>query len=100
MNRIILILISLVFPGAQQTGPICYFVRKALGASSHPQAMSWPDVMEDINYEDKNFKLDEVSLRHPLWMTEGHYIYHLLRDTHGHLSCRTDNNGEPICSPR
>lgn len=62
--------------------------------------MSWPDVMEDINYEDKNFKLDEVSLRHPLWMTEGHYIYHLLRDTHGHLSCRTDNNGEPICSPR
>ncbi|CAI9744185.1 Hypothetical predicted protein [Octopus vulgaris] len=62
--------------------------------------ISWPDAMEDIDYKEKNFKLDLVSLYHPLWMTEGHYIYHLLKDDSGHLCCQTDQNGEPICSPR
>ncbi|GAB1608900.1 uncharacterized protein LOC115231204 [Argonauta hians] len=62
--------------------------------------VSWPDAMEDVDYQAKNFTQDVVSLYHPLWVTQGHYIYHLLKDHTGKLCCQTDKEGEPLCSPR
>ncbi|XP_046366340.1 leucine-rich repeat-containing protein 14-like [Haliotis rufescens] len=62
--------------------------------------MSLTDVMEDVDYKRKNFNRDDVLYRHPLHMTEAHFVYHLSRDPEGHLTCNKDGNGEFICSPR
>lgn len=62
--------------------------------------MSLTDVMDDVDFKRKVFNTDEAEDRHPLWMTEGHYLYHLFRDADGHLCCCKDINGEPVCSPR
>ncbi|OWF55294.1 Leucine-rich repeat-containing protein 14 [Mizuhopecten yessoensis] len=56
--------------------------------------------MDDIDYETIRFNVNESQSRHPLWMTEAHFIYHLYRDAEGVLSCHKDTSGEPVCSPR
>ncbi|XP_060067284.1 leucine-rich repeat-containing protein 14-like [Ylistrum balloti] len=62
--------------------------------------MSLTDVMDDIDYETIRFNVNETQSRHPLWMTESHFIYHLYRDAAGALNCHKDQFGEPVCSPR
>ena len=39
--------------------------------------------MEDVNYEKKNFNYDLRDHRHPLWVTEKHFLYHLKKDKNG-----------------
>lgn len=62
--------------------------------------MSLTDVMDDIDYDTIRFNVNETQSRHPLWMTEAHFIYHLYRDATGVLNCHKDQSGEPVCSPR
>lgn len=62
--------------------------------------MALADAMDDIDYKLINFNIEEAEHRHPLWLTESHFIYILYRDDEGHLNCHSDAAGEPICSPR
>ncbi|KAK3773866.1 hypothetical protein RRG08_009294 [Elysia crispata] len=73
--------------------------------------MAMTDAMEDVNYDtvdfnqweysENNFDSYDASLRrHPSYMTEGHYVYHLYRDDDGKLAFVKDSNGEALCSPR
>ncbi len=56
--------------------------------------------MEDVFYEKKNFNYDVRDHRHPLWITEKHFLYHLKKDKNGKLVCSTTRNGRFIRSPR
>ena len=56
--------------------------------------------MDDVVYERMNFNFDYKQFRHPKWITERHFVYHLCRDDRGYLMCVRDNKGEPIRSPR
>ncbi|KAL5016895.1 hypothetical protein ScPMuIL_006484 [Solemya velum] len=58
------------------------------------------DVMDDTDYRSKSFNRNDAEFRHPLWMTESHFIFHLWRDGEGHLNCHKDTQGYPVCSPR
>ena len=62
--------------------------------------MSITDVMEDIDYEIHNFNENEELVQHPLWLTEAHFVYHLVRGVEGDLAFLRDKTGEPLCSPR
>ena len=62
--------------------------------------MAVADIMDDIDYKTINFNVEEAEFRHPLWMTESHFVYNLYRDNDGHLNCHRNPAGEPICSPR
>lgn len=62
--------------------------------------MAMTDVMEDVDYKSRNFNQNEAVDRHPLWMTDSHYVYHLCYDDGGHLVCSKDKNGDAVCSPR
>lgn len=56
--------------------------------------------METVMYDRKNFNMKKNETRHPLWMTEKHFIYHLAKDKNGDLDCIKTQDGEPITSPR
>lgn len=56
--------------------------------------------MDDVHYDRMNFNFDYKQFRHPKWITERHFVYHLCRDDRGYLMCVRDNHGEPIRSPR
>ncbi|BFZ18607.1 hypothetical protein BsWGS_21646 [Bradybaena similaris] len=73
--------------------------------------MAMTDAMNEVDYitadfnqnDDPNNDYDsyEASLRrHPLWMTEAHFVYHLYRDSQGQLAFVKDIQGEALCSPR
>lgn len=71
--------------------------------------MAMTDSMDEVDYvtvdfnqlEDNNFDSYAASIRrHPPWLTEGHFIYHLYRDAEGKLVFVKDRQGEPLCSPR
>ncbi|KAK3082745.1 hypothetical protein FSP39_004153 [Pinctada imbricata] len=62
--------------------------------------MSARDVMDDFDYDRVNFNVNESESRHPMWMTESHFVYHLMRNDLGHLDSRRDERGDPLCSPR
>ncbi|XP_059146067.1 uncharacterized protein LOC131933306 isoform X2 [Physella acuta] len=71
--------------------------------------MAMTDSMDEVDYvtvdfnqlEDNNFDSYAASIRrHPPWLTEGHFIYHLCRDAEGKLGFVKDRQGEPLCSPR
>ena len=50
---------------------------------------------------DDNYDNHAASLRrHPLWLTEGHFVYHLHRYPDGRLGFVKDRHGDPVCSPR
>ena len=56
--------------------------------------------MEDVHYRKHNFNSDPGEERHPLWMTEKHFCYHLAKDHLGQLECIKDTWGQRIRSPR
>ncbi|KAH9515162.1 hypothetical protein Btru_019382 [Bulinus truncatus] len=73
--------------------------------------MAMTDAMDETDYSLVNFnKLTDGShsfdsydaslRRHPPWLTQGHFVYHLYRDGDGRLEFLKDRHGEPICSPR
>ncbi|CAL1528753.1 unnamed protein product [Lymnaea stagnalis] len=73
--------------------------------------MAMTDAMDETDYSAVDFNQLEDSVnnfdsydasmrRHPPWLTEGHFVYHLLRDGDGKLGFVKDGQGEPICSPR
>lgn len=73
--------------------------------------MAMTDAMNEVDYTTADFNQLEDSensydsydaslKRHPLWMTEGHFIYHLYRDADDKLAFIKDIHGEPVCSPR
>lgn len=62
--------------------------------------MAMLGAMDDVVYERMNFNFDYKQFRHPKWITERHFVYHLCRDDRGYLMCVRDNKGEPIRSPR
>ena len=63
--------------------------------------MSMTSPMEQVSYDTNNFNYSGGDDRHPLWMTDGHILYHLERDRNGLLQCRKDHStGEAIRSPR
>ncbi|RUS75841.1 hypothetical protein EGW08_016399 [Elysia chlorotica] len=73
--------------------------------------MAMTDAMENVDYDtvdfnqweysENNFDSYEASLRrHPPYLTEAHYVYHLYRDDDGKLAFVKDGNGEALCSPR
>jgi hypothetical protein len=39
--------------------------------------MAVADIMDDIDYKTINFNVEEAEFRHPLWMTESHFVYNL-----------------------
>ncbi len=57
--------------------------------------------MEDVYYERKDFNYDSRDHRHPLHVTEKHFLYHLCKDKNGKLVYKRDRkNGKVICSAR
>jgi len=62
--------------------------------------MAMTSAMDYVSYERVNFNFDYKQFRHPKWITERHFIYHLCQDDRGYLMCVRDNEGEPIRSPR
>ncbi|XP_063448711.1 uncharacterized protein LOC134728162 [Mytilus trossulus] len=62
--------------------------------------MAIADVMDDVDYKTINFNIEEAEFRHPLWLTESHFVYNLYRDDEGHLNCHRNAAGDPILSPR
>jgi len=62
--------------------------------------MAMTSAMHSVAYEKTNFNFDIKEERHPTYVTEKHYVYHLKRDEVGYLICERDRNGEPLRSPR
>ena len=62
--------------------------------------MAMTSAMEEVAYHQKNFNYDPRAGRHPLWMTEKHFSYHLAKDVWGELACIKDNQGLRVRSPR
>ncbi|XP_012934999.1 uncharacterized protein LOC101852005 [Aplysia californica] len=73
--------------------------------------MAMTDAMDEVDYNTVDFNdVDSnnndydnhaASLRrHPPWLTEAHFVYHLYRDGEGRLGFVKDRHGEPLCSPR
>ncbi|KAK0041004.1 leucine-rich repeat-containing protein 14 [Biomphalaria pfeifferi] len=73
--------------------------------------MAMTDAMDETDYSSvdfnqvndgpHNFDSYDASLRrHPPWLTQGHFVYHLVREADDKLGFVKDRHGEPICSPR
>ena len=56
--------------------------------------------MDDVYYEKRNFNYDLRDHRHPLWITEKHWIYHLQKDKNDKLVCTRNMDGKCLCSAR
>ncbi len=56
--------------------------------------------LEDVYYERRNFNYDARDARHPLWVTERHFLYHLKKDKNGKLVCSKNREGQVIRSAR
>lgn len=56
--------------------------------------------MDDVYYRRRNFNMD-IRDRHPTWITERHFMYHLCQSAEsGMLTCLKNELGEPLQSPR
>jgi len=62
--------------------------------------MAMTNAMHSVAYDKANFNFDIKKQRHPVHITERHYIYHLRKDAAGYLMCERDRSGQPIRSPR
>ena len=62
--------------------------------------MSMTSAMEDVWYNRRDFNVDHRTRRHPMWITEKFYIYHLKKDGDGFLECIKNDYGLPVKSPR
>jgi len=62
--------------------------------------MAMTNAMHCVLYEKADFNIDINTQRHPMYITERHYIYHLTEDEAGYLVCQRDRHGELIKSPR
>ena len=56
--------------------------------------------LQDVNYERKKFNFSASELRHPRYITEKNFVYHLVEDEKGVLSCKVDEQGNTVMSPR
>ena len=62
--------------------------------------MAMTDAMEDVCYEKRNFNYHPRNGRHPMWVTEKHYVYPLCVDSHNRLICMKNAFGNPYRTPR
>ena len=66
----------------------------------HTITMVMTDAMEEVMYDYKNFNFDLHEGRHPLWVTDKHFVYHLAKDWNDELVCRRTATGDLVSSPR
>ena len=57
------------------------------------------NVMDEVVYS-RDFHYSLKDHRHPLFVTEKHFFYHLQKDDLGYLACVKDDKGQPLRSPR
>lgn len=62
--------------------------------------MALTSAMEDVFYDKKHFNVDRKFYRHPDYVTEKHFLYHLAVDKNSRMNYRLDGNGIKIKSPR
>ena len=86
--------------GLFDTFPILIVIIILYFLSRLTNTMAIADVMDDVDYKTINFNIEEAEFRHPLWLTESHFVYNLYRDDEGHLNCHRNTAGDPILSPR
>ena len=56
--------------------------------------------MDDIFYENKDFRYDHRVFRHPSYVKDKHIFYHLSREEDGSLQFSVTPEGQYIMSPR